>query len=267
MVPVDSLERFLAAPAGRYVLCQRQLFWCFSPTLCGSAHWGRAGATELAEVVAFVSLVRSPAMRRPFDLVSDASAVSLPEIEVYNDALAAVGSLLDAMRAGVRRHALVRGDAMQGALVEGFMPLLGSDHEWRVFSDAPSAFAWIGGAEAAAAEVARLIAGAAGTPPVLRALRAALDGRRGDLELAAAASALGVSRRSLQRTLGALGTSFRREREAAQVRAACQLLESSDDKIESVALAVGCASLTVFDRLFRRASGCKPSEYRARHRP
>ena len=78
--------------------------------------------------------------------------------------------------------------------------------------------------------------------------------------------ALGVSERSLQRQLRQEGTSFRREVDAARIRAARTLLADTDQKITVIALEVGCATLQHFSALFRRMTGETPSEWRARQR-
>jgi AraC-like DNA-binding protein len=47
-----------------------------------------------------------------------------------------------------------------------------------------------------------------------------------------------------------------------RIQRAKELLESSDDKLEAIAPAVGYVSALVFSRAFKRWVGCTPSEYR-----
>ncbi len=78
----------------------------------------------------------------------------------------------------------------------------------------------------------------------------------------AAARALGQAPRSLQRHLRDAGTSFQRELDAARVRVAQRLLETSRASLTEIALDVGCASPQHFSALFRRVTGQTPSAWR-----
>jgi AraC-like DNA-binding protein len=100
--------------------------------------------------------------------------------------------------------------------------------------------------------------------PLLRLLRERLANGRTPT-LAAAARALSVSARSLQRRLGAVGTSFVKEVCRARVEHAMRLLVTTDDKLAVVAAQVGCASLASFSAMFAREVGVPPSVWRAQH--
>ncbi|MBZ0237586.1 MAG: helix-turn-helix domain-containing protein, partial [Deltaproteobacteria bacterium] len=67
----------------------------------------------------------------------------------------------------------------------------------------------------------------------------------------------------LQRHLRAAGTAFQRELDAARVRVAQRLLETSRASLTEIALDVGCASPQHFSALFRRVAGQPPSAWRA----
>ena len=85
-------------------------------------------------------------------------------------------------------------------------------------------------------------------------------------ELRDASRRLGLSTRVLQRRLAEEDTSFRRELIAARVRVAQELLADDTVKMDYIAHTVGCASLSHFSTMFRRATQRSPSDYRALHR-
>ncbi len=64
----------------------------------------------------------------------------------------------------------------------------------------------------------------------------------------------------------ALGISPIAYRNALRLAEACRLLQSSDLTISAIAYAVGFQSVQELNRLFRRETGCTPSEYTARFR-
>ena len=117
-----------------------------------------------------------------------------------------------------------------------------------------------------AAEVTSIVDEARGISPVVRGLRDFLDEAVPGATLEQAADVLGRPRRSLQRELALIGTSFRRELDLARVRAASALLENSDDKIEVIARRVGFQSASRLGTMFRRILGETPGEHRQRLR-
>jgi len=168
----------------------------------------------------------------------------------------------------VTRLALVRPSGMGGAIVAGAFEVLPRPYPVSVFGDVAAAFAWLREHDAAlpadgAALVESVAVQASGTPPLLGALRALLDGRR-DVDVAQAARRLGLSQRTLQRRLGELDTTFQDELAEARVRAAKQLLLDGDAPLTAIAYEVGCSSLQHFSALFRERTGESPSAFRKR---
>jgi len=159
---------------------------------------------------------------------------------------------------------------MDGALVAGAYEVLPRPYPVAVFADAAAAFAWLAPTPRigwpAPDLLGELYAEASGTPQVVAATRDFLDRHLGGVELAATASALGMSERSLQRKLGEAGTTFKDELGDARIRAAKRLLQGSDAPLTSIAFEVGCASLQHFSALFRKRAHESPSAFRARHR-
>lgn len=106
-----------------------------------------------------------------------------------------------------------------------------------------------------------------GRGPLVATLRHAVAASPGRPTLARVARTLGLSARSLQRRLRALGTTFQAESGAARVREAQAMMLTSDASLTAIAFDVGCASTQHFSTLFRRVTGQSPSAWRARHRP
>ena len=139
----------------------------------------------------------------------------------------------------------------------------------RLFTSVEEALGWIGRAELRKVleELGPLIDEARGEAPLVRALRDHLDRSLGDATVEAAARALGLSPRTLQRELRGQGTRFALELQRARLRAACQLLAHSEEKVEAIARRVGCASSSQLSALFRRHLDETPARYRARGQP
>ena len=166
------------------------------------------------------------------------------------------------------RQAVIRSEGLLGGLTEGFFSMIRTHHEWRVFSDAVDAFAWLSPDAGLAlnAEVKEIVEAACGTPVLLRRLRDFLRLHVANTELADAAAALALSERSMQRELRKLGTSFQSETDDIRVEVARWMLKESDLKIEAIALAVGCSHSHLCS-LFHRRTGQTPAAYRSRCAP
>lgn len=224
-------EAFFLSPVGRFAVAEDHLVWCWSPGLAGAAHWG--GPETVAHVFRRLTLALPDAA-----VVTDVSGAALVEP-------------LD-LDGRVGAHALVCGTDT---------PVPRARHPVGLFEEAAEAFAWLG-VPGAAIDVACVIAEAAAARETATRLRAILARRMGDLEEHEAGRGLHLSPRALRVALAAAGTTFHREREAAQVRAARVMLETSDFSIESVAHAVGCSSMGAFARMFHRATGVRPAQLR-----
>jgi AraC-like DNA-binding protein len=78
----------------------------------------------------------------------------------------------------------------------------------------------------------------------------------------AVAEMLAVHRRTLNRRLQALGTTFRAVLEDVRFEAACQLLEATELTLDDIADALGYAGVSPFTRAFRRRAGTAPGQWR-----
>jgi AraC-like DNA-binding protein len=86
--------------------------------------------------------------------------------------------------------------------------------------------------------------------------------QRGEATLETTAEVLGLTARTLQRRLGAKGTSFADERGKLLVRRATELLRDESLPVESVAERLGYTSRAAFERAFQRWTGKTPSAAR-----
>ena len=78
----------------------------------------------------------------------------------------------------------------------------------------------------------------------------------------AVADMLAMHRRTLNRRLRALGTTFREVLEDVRFDTACQLLDATELTLEEIAGALGYASVSPFTRAFRRRAGMPPGQWR-----
>jgi AraC-like DNA-binding protein len=269
MVRARSIEAFLAAPVSRYLRGKHYLFWCHGPRLLGSAHWGRTPEPELREVLLLLEVIGSPALSAPFDVVTDARNVATaPAITGFELALRHTRERVNAMGQLVRRHAILHSGGLSGCLVAGFLPLIGVRHSFQLFTDPGEAFAWLDNpdADAARSVVEKLTHEAHALPALVGAVRDYLSRRDAVFRVDAAARALGLSARSLQRGLLEHGTSFRDELGRARVHAAVPRVLETEEKLAAIARGLGYSSLSAFTRAYRRETGETPSQARARRR-
>lgn len=265
-----TLDELASDPVGLWVAGETWAHFCLAPRLWGVVLWGRP-TEEHAVALGRSLVVELGPPAEPHASVIDASRIE----GVDAGAFAAAGRYLAkhrvALRTAVVRVALVRPSGLGGAIVAGAYQVLPRPYPVEVVADAGAAGSWLARHDdgldgAAIARTLDEIHGAAsGTPALVAALRAYVEARLATAAIGEAASALGLSERSLQRKLAASGTTFQDELVAARVRAAKHLLEESDTQLTSIAFEVGCASLQHFGAMFRRATGVSPGAWRRRH--
>jgi AraC-like DNA-binding protein len=268
MQPAASIEEFLAAPVGRWISGKSFVIWVLSPTLAGSVYFGRPTDEDFPALLRLSPLPLHPGFAAPFDAVIDCArleGLSASSFEMLTRHLGEIGGVSER----IRRVAIVRPENMTGATLGGlFYELVQTRFRAGLFSDPVEAYRWLGrkNVDDERQRVEEGLAEALGMPEVLRNLRDWLAANLDDPNVAAAARALGLSPRSMQRHLQTAGTSFRGEIDRARVRAAEAFLVDSDDKLEAIARQVGCSSLSHFSTLFRRTTGETPSDFRTRRR-
>jgi AraC-like DNA-binding protein len=236
--------------------------WSVGRNRQGWAMWGQVG-TDAAEEGKQLWLASARRLARPYDLVLDLR----PLQSVSQGAFELIREYALTPKRGLRRHAILVGDAQPGTVQLGLYSLAPPAHEWRAFRDAQEAGRWLEWPDAPeifAAVEKKLVRD---DPPMVasvkRHLRAQLeDGRVPDV--AETAAALGASVRALQRALGDVKTSFSELLDRARVDRASALLTEPAVKLEAVARAVGFADSKALVRLFRRVKGEGPLEARKR---
>lgn len=261
------MEELARAPVGRYVTGETFVHFCAAPALWGLILWGRPEDRHAQQIGRSLILELAPPAE-PHASIVDASRLDGGDPAAFRSTERYLSRHADVLKAWVTKLALIRPSGMGGAIVAGAYEVLPRPYPVAVFHDPATAFAWLdAGVADGPALLAELHAAATGPAQIVGALRAFLRTRLdGDVDLAAAAHALGTSDRTLQRKLGEAGTTFSDELTHARIDAAKQKLVDTDTPLTSIAFDVGCASLQHFSALFRKQTGETPSAYRARHR-
>jgi AraC-like DNA-binding protein len=232
------------------------------PGLWATVLWGAPNPSEAADLVRTWSQAFDE--ERQYVSLVDCGNLSHVDPAAFQVLFEFMGARRADFERLLTRQAVVRPDGMVGTVVMGFLAALEYQLPVQAFATAKEALAWLSeDGESDARELEKLAAEARETAPVVREVRDLLDGDL-TLELSGLARLLGRSTRALQHQLGAAGVSFRQLRTTARMERAQKLLSERDDKITSIALEVGCASLQHFARMFRAHTGMSPLEWRRR---
>jgi AraC-like DNA-binding protein len=264
MKPCASIQDYIANPIGRYILGPTWLVWYKAAGLSGMVFWGRPESEHIASVIRSIDI---DVDGRPRASLVDARRVESIAPSTFDTLAAYVRSHYDKLKHRVSAQALLRPDGLVGTAVAGFYRVLAHPHPVEVFTDPYEALAWLGAAEQqdVIIEVDRIVESAGDTPSTIRALRAYLaENPSKTTSLREAAAFLGLSSRSLQRTLRAGNSSFRAEQNNARVESAKRLMLDTNFDIKRVAFEVGCVSASNFSVLFRKVAGQAPSTWRSR---
>jgi AraC-like DNA-binding protein len=231
-------------------------------------YFSRPLEDEYSELLRVAAVARHESLRPPYDCVVDASGLD----DLSPAAFEALLAHVDAMQAYgplVRKVGCVRPRGMLGAALSGvFYEAVRTRFSAALFERRAEAFAWLGRDDAAnvAAEIDARVDDARQTPALLRRLRERMHDKGRALDLAHASHALGVTKRTLQRSLQDAGTTFRDEAERARIAVAERMLLDESVKIDLVAQRAGFASASHLARSFRRHTGETPADFRRRRR-
>jgi AraC-like DNA-binding protein len=260
-----SLTDLAGDPVGRYALGEGFLVWCATPALCGTALWGRLTCDTVLALTRAFDRAGDAGHDAPCDFVLDARHLEACDVPAFEAVTSALRPRAGELRRRIRCHALVRGPGVIGSAVAGCFASLELDVLARAFDQLEPALGWIGADGPVAPRLEQLINEAMAGLPALERLRTWLATHTGrPCSMAEAARALGVSSRSLQRTLLRRGTCFRAEVAQARLALAQQLLHSTDLKIAAIASRVGMSSESSFIAFFREATQLSPAAWRAR---
>lgn len=262
-----SLEAFVEDPVGRWIDAGTSITYASSPSFAGTVVWGAPDAETTRAIVHAFEGVWAKTMSGRVDIVMDATRVERIDAGALATLIEWAMKWRDTVRRVVRQQIGVIRDGLPGIVLSGVLPAVGETHPFRVMRDALEAYRVLDaqGGEARWREVDAIVESVRGLPPDVRALRELLRTRCADLVLADAARTLGLSTRSLQRTLAAHGTSFQQELREARFARAHELLTTTDDKVAAIAHAVGVTE-TALAQLIRERAGCTPTELRRKAR-
>jgi AraC-like DNA-binding protein len=266
----DSVDAFIAAPVGRYVVLRTCVAWVESPSLGGAIGWGRPDADATRENLASFHALWAPGMAPRVTLVLDGGRLDavLPESIAILVGWAAEHRLQLMDRVAVQVGVIPEGIA--GFALAGILSTFDAAHAYRVVQSSHEAMRRAlpdepVRAAALGAELDAVVVRAIGTPPELAELGRLVRQRAASLTVDQAASALAVSSRSLQRLLRSCGTTFQEELRRGRHEAASELLATTDAKVAVVASRVGLSEQAL-TQLFRERSGETPGAFRARVR-
>jgi AraC-like DNA-binding protein len=266
MRQAKDIASFLDQPVGSCVSGQRWLVCCPGARLMILLAWGRGSRDDAEQVM---DTFAADLAIGPHVYFIDARRMDpQPDPDAFAAFVERLAPQWHLYGGHVTRCALVLPPGMTAATIVGFFSMASPPFETKFFAEPITALEWAGAAEPARllGELDRLWEQASGTPTLLFRLRAILDADPAGASVESVGRELGLSLRSLQRRLLDAGTSYRRESNAARLRKAQRLLASTELKITSVALEVGCASSQHLSVLFRKMTGQSPGAWRATHR-
>lgn len=261
--PAPSLDAFVEDPVGRWIAAGTGITYAVSPSFAGTVAWGAPDAAATRAMVRSFEGVWAKTMSGSVDLVMDASRVERIDAGALATLIEWAVKWRHEVRRVVRQQIGVIRDGLPGIVLSGVLPAVGDTHPFRVMRDASEAHRALDPEHGVALwrELEGLVEGVSGLAPEVRALRDLLRLRCSDLVLAEAARALGLSTRSLQRALGAHGTTFQNELREARFTRAHELLTTTDEKVAVIAHAVGITE-SALAQLIRERVGCTPTELR-----
>ena len=264
MKRAESIEAFVAQPVDHWIIAGKALMWCRDYSLGGCVFWGRAGVADARETLRAFEVMFNPNVRAKADLVLDARAVEGVDLEAATALFQWLSTRWKGIVERIRLQVGVIPEGLLGITLAGILPTLGSTHHPFVIErDSLTALRVVApdDAERIAAELEELVAAATGVSPFMRRFAELLREQAAELTVEDAARALGVSTRTLQRSLQSASTSFQAELREARTDLAAMLLRSTDDKIAAVAARVGLTEGRLGE-LIRDRFAMSPAEYR-----
>jgi AraC-like DNA-binding protein len=260
------LEAFRRRPPGQYIVLRTSLhFIAAHGALSGAVLWGEPTEADVERMLRVTMAIATAPPPRV--AIIDARGLGRVDPLSFRALVKYAVDYASGIALRVSSLAVVHAHDVPGAVAAGFFQVAPLPLPLKAFTEVRPALQWLSRVEDAPllAEIETLAAQARALPPEIRDLASVLENEP-RATLTTAASALAVSKRTLQRLLAEHGTSFRRELDAARVRLAQRLLLESTERISRVAIEVGCSSPQQLSSLFRRVLGESPSEWRSRTR-
>lgn len=259
--PAASFADFAARPAGRWIGGGSWVYAWPAPERCLTLLWGEPTVEDFEALTRLFAIeLRPPAA--PHASLIDARRVERVGARAFEVLSAYVQAHREPMTRYVTRLAIVRPGGFVGALAAGFYGAVESPYPVSTFDDVRAAAAWIDAPEGELAALSALAARLSDVPELVRDVRRAITARLPEVEMDAIARDVGVSVRTLQRRLEALGTTFKAERAHVQVVEAQRRLAGSSLSVSRIAYEVGCATPQHLSKIFRQATGHTPTAWR-----
>ena len=236
--------------------------WCATPRVVGTVHFGTRPVQDAQTLLRLYALANHPDLSPPLRRVVDGRWFASVDEDAWS-ALAPVAERAEQLRSLFERQAIIVPSGLRGAQLAALLGALGPGDAFRPFTSSTEAYAWAVGADGARIErrvdalMAPILADAAAAR-----VRGWIASHLADADLGRCARALGMSVRTLQRSLGREGQSFRTLAAHERVRTATTLLASPHAKVETVAQQVGAASASHLAQLLKRAGHPPPSAWR-----
>ncbi|MFO0556165.1 MAG: helix-turn-helix transcriptional regulator [Polyangiaceae bacterium] len=259
-----DIEDFLSAPADSYVRGSSFVFFFDAQAgLYGTLLAGCLSEDDARTLCRCYPREVRPGLDRPYPSLFDASGLDGLDASGFSVMLDYFTSFSAVHAELVTKVAIVHGAGLAGATVAGFAQVVGLRAPARLFSSRADALAWLVGDDPCIASSLDALARSLVTEDALVArLRGCLAANLKQASLSQTARALGVSVRTLQRSLQDAGTTFQAEHTHARLSAAKRLLIETDQKLAAIGHAVGCATPQQFSEWFRKHTAASPSAWR-----
>ncbi len=256
-------EEFMADPAGRYIVGTSWVYWCARPELFGLVLWGRPSATAVRTLIRLLKLELGDGIVPHASLV-DASRLEGVDADAFEALNGYVRDHHEILSRQVTRLALVRPTGMVGAVTAGFYEVAGAPYPVKLVDAVGEGIQWLSGGPdpELSAAISAICRAVVGIDPLLARLRALIKANVADPRPENITRGLGVSERTLQRRLKALGTTCQREVGVVRIAEAQRRMLDSDASLTEIAIDLGFGSLQYFSTLFHRITGVQPSAWR-----
>ena len=238
LVPATDIDTFVSAPVDRYVARRTFCFWQLGTDTKGLITWGTPTEADAREMVhAFEAGER---IEEPHVSLIDMRDLGAVDVVAFEVIMRYMTTRQDVFAQTVQRQALVHGTGAVGAAVAGFYRVVQPRYAVESFSDVGDAARWLHPerADELLALVRALRARLIHTPEVVLMLRACFESAASLPSAARAARTLGMSLRTLQRSLADAGTSFRSELQRFRLERAERMLSGSAASVKAVAATV-----------------------------
>ena len=268
LVPTYDREEFVASPIGRCIVRPTFATWCAAPDLHGSILWGALDERSVREMMSLGAFIHHRDIAPCRRGLTDLRDIEHADANVLLGFASAARDQVTDWATGLERQVLIVPTGLGGMMMSGALPLAGVEHPLRIAHDLATAFAFVDhpGAQAAHAAATAIVTATRGRAALVGRVRAQLHSDLSGATIERCAVGLGMSRRTLQRELQGLDTSFSDELRRVRIATAEALLVHTDLKIDAIALQVGFGTASRMSAVLRREMNLTASELRAERR-